>query len=345
MRARGISYDTGFVVHGSIGHPGFDPERVRRDLAVIKNELHCTAVRVMGGDPARLEIAARIAAGLGLEVWFSPYPLELPEHEILTLFADCAARAERIRRAGAAVVFVAGAELSLMNPGFLAGRAIDERIAALRADLPGQIGLVTTRIRAFLDTAVKTIKTHFNGPITYASVPFERVDWDLFDIVSIDLYRSAAIADRFAGDVRQLVRTQAKPVAITEFGSAGFRGAGDRGAEGMEIVEYDPATREPLRLTGVFERDEPGQAAYLRELLDVFDDAGIDATFVFTFALRDHPHRPAGDPRDDLDLASYGIVKVYEEPVRGEPGRDWEPKAAFHALAEAYGEALRSPAA
>ena len=340
MRARGISYDTGFVLHGSIGHPGFDPERVRREMAVIRDELHCNAVRVMGGDPARLEVAARIAAGLGLEVWFSPYPLELDEDEILTLFADCAARAERIRRTGAEVVFVAGAELSLMNPGFLPGATIDERISALRADLAGQITQITAKIRAFLAEAVKTIRTSFQGPITYASVPFERVDWDLFDIVSIDLYRSAEVAGRFAGDVRELVRTQPKPIAITEFGAAGFRGAGDRGANGLEIVEYDRATREPLRLTGVFERDEPGQATYLRELIEIFDEAGVDATFVFTFALRDHPHRPAGDPRDDLDLASYGIVKVLEEP-----GREWEPKAAFHTLADAYGDALRSPVA
>jgi hypothetical protein len=40
--------------------------------------------------------------------------------------------------------------------------------------------------------------------------------------------------------------------------------------------------------------------------------------------------RPHGDPRDDLDLASYGVVKVLED------GRI-EPKAAFTALARHYG--------
>jgi len=44
---------------------------------------------------------------------------------------------------------------------------------------------------------------------------------------------------------------------------------------------------------------------------------------------RSAPHRPDGDPRDDLDLASYGIVKVLEN------GRT-EPKAAFAALASHY---------
>jgi hypothetical protein len=55
-------------------------------------------------------VAARIAADLGLEVWFSPYPLELTAGEILDLLLDCAERAERIRATGAEVVFVAGSK-------------------------------------------------------------------------------------------------------------------------------------------------------------------------------------------------------------------------------------------
>ena len=45
------------------------------------------------------------------------------------------------------------------------------------------------------------------------------------------------------------------------------------------------------------------------------------------------PHR--ADPREDLDLASWGVVKVLEEGS-GETYGDvpWEPKAAFGALAE-----------
>ena len=48
---------------------------------------------------------------LGPEVWFSPYPLELTTGEMLSLFADCAERAEWLRRQGGEVVFVTGAEL------------------------------------------------------------------------------------------------------------------------------------------------------------------------------------------------------------------------------------------
>lgn len=88
---------------------------------------------------------------------------------------------------------------------------------------------------------------------------------------------------------------------------------------------------------GEYVRDEAGQATYLRELLEVFDAENIDSAFVFIFALSDHVHRPSGDPREDLDLASYGIVKVFEDR-HGDTYSDmpWEPKIAFTALAEYY---------
>jgi hypothetical protein len=333
MRGRGVTYDTGFVRHGVNSMRHFDPVRVGRDLAAIRDDLHCTAVRVIGGDPERIEAAATIAVDLGLEVWFSPYPLELNTAEMLALFADCAERAERVRRRGdGEVVFVTGAELSVMNHGFLPAGSQDERMALLAQPhrLREVIGEVGARINEFLAEAVATVRKRFGGPVTYASVPIDRVDWTPFDIVSMDVYRNDEIAATFAETFAAGMRSpalQGKPVAITEFGCATYRGAGDRGAHGLEIVEY--GEDGPIRLTGRYERDEPGQAAYLRELLEVFDAAGVDAAFVFLFALQDHPHRTDGDPRDDLDLASYGITRVLDDG-------SWQPKAAFHAIAGHY---------
>ncbi|WP_245547135.1 hypothetical protein [Nocardia brevicatena] len=220
MRAKGISYDTGFLRDGTFSRVDFHPPTVERELRVIREELHCTAVRVIGGDPERLEIAAAYAAELGLEVWFSPYPLELAADEMLTLFIDCAERAERLRVGGAEVVFVLGAELSLMNHGFLPGATQEERLALLLEPkrLRERGVEVSARVNEFLGTAVAEVRKRFGGPITYASIPLERVDWDLFDIVGVDLYRSAEVADRFADGVRTLV-AQGKPVAITEISS------------------------------------------------------------------------------------------------------------------------------
>ena len=339
MRGNGISYDTGFISNGRNAREPFDPEVVKRELRIIRDDLHCNAVRIIGGDPERLEFAATYTADLGLEVWFSPYPVELTTDELLSLFADCAERAERLRRRGAEVVFVTGAELSLMNKGFLSGDTLDERLKQLLNEphrLRELIPEVTARVNEFLAKATAVVRERFGGKITYAAIQLERLDWTRFDIMSMDLYRSIEVADQFTEGVRALV-AQGMPVAITEFGAATYRGAGDRGARGLEIVEYDKDTGAPVRLNGEYVRDEEGQAKYLRELLEVFEAEGVDSTFVFAFALHGYPHRPDGDPRQDLDLASYGIVKVLEDR-HGEtyPDMTWEPKAAFRTLAEYY---------
>ena len=339
MRAKGITYDTGFVRNGAISRERFDRAMAERELTIIRDDLHCNAVRITGGDPARLEMAAACAAGLGLEVWFSPYPLELTAAETLALFADCAERAERLRQRGADVVFVAGAELCLMNKGFLPGDSVDERLRLLLSErdrLRERVVELSARVNDFLGKAVALVRERFGGKITYAAIPLERVDWAPFDIVGLDLYRSAEVAGQFAEGVRTVV-SQGKPVAITEFGTATYAGAGDRGGRCMEVMQFHKETGAPVRLDGAYLRDEPGQATYVRELLEIFDAAGVDSTFVFLFALDGFPHRPDGDPRDDLDLASPGIVKILDHGHGATyPDMPWEPKAAFTTLANYY---------
>jgi hypothetical protein len=334
-----MTYDTGFVRNGDISRERFDPEVVRRELAIIRDDLHCNAVQVIGGDPDRLELAAGYAAEAGLEVWFSPYPLELSTGEILSLFTDCAERAERLRKRGAEVVFVTGVELSIMNRGFMPGDSVDERLGLLLSDPDRRgerIAEVSTRVNDFLGKAVAVVRERFRGRVTYAAIPVERVDWMPFDIMSVELIRNAEVAGQYREGVRTLV-AQGKPVAITGFGTAAYRGAGDRGGRVMEILEYDEGTGAPVRLNGEYIRDEAGQATYLREVLEIFDTEGVDGAFVFLFALSSLPHRPDGDPRHDLDMASPAIVKTLEGR-HGDtyPDMAWEPKAAFTAVAECY---------
>ncbi|MFL6144215.1 MAG: hypothetical protein ACJ72N_20415 [Labedaea sp.] len=337
MRAKGIAYDTGFVRNGQISRERFDLDVVRRELAIIRDDLHCNAVHVVGGDPERVELAARCAAELGLEVWFSPYPLELTTTEILSVFADCAQRAERLRKTGADVVFVTGVEMSIMNRGFLPGDNLEQRLGLLLRQPDGRgerLAEASARLNDFLGEAVTAVRERFRGKITYACIPFERVDWTLFDITSVELIRSAEVANQFRKGVRKLV-AQGKPVAITGFGTATWQGAGDVAPRSMEIVEYDENGR-PVGLNGDYIRDETGQATYLRELLEIFASEGVDSAFVYLFALYNFPHRP-DDPRHDLDLASLGIVKVLEDRTGTTyPDMPWEPKAAFTALADYY---------
>ena len=345
MRAKGINYDTGFINKGTSNRESFDLAVVRRELEIIRDDLHCTAVRITGGDVERLDSAARLAAEAGLEVWFSPFPCDLSEEEMLDLLADCAERAERIHRQGAAVVLVLGAEISLLNNGFLPGDTIGERIELL-GDLPRLRELmpqVPARVNAFLGRAAAVVRARFGGPITYAAIPFEGVDWTPFDFIGLDNYRTAEIAGRFPAAMRAIV-AQGKPVAITEFGASTDRGAGDLGARGGEIIVWDKETARPLGLDGDYIRDEAEQERHVRELLEIFDEAGIDSTFLCTFAQYALPH--CDPPQTDLDLASYGIVKVYEDRHGARyPDMLWEPKPAFDAVAEVYGVPQRASGA
>ena len=335
LRARGIGYDTGFCIDG-IFNRSFDHALVQRELQIIHDDLHCNAVRLIGNDLDRLEFAADCAADLGLEIWFSPFPMELDPEEVLKLLADAAERAERIRRQGAEVVFVTGAELSLFNAGFLPGNSLEERTGPLLRREPGIRELlagVPARINDFLAKAVTVVRERFGGKVTYASIPFEGVDWTLFDIISVDLHRSKEIAGIFQQSLHALV-AQGKPVAITEVGCTTHRGAADNGARGGgEMIVYEGST--PVRLNGDYIRDEQVQAIYLRELLDIFTAEGVDAAFVCTFVCYGWPHR--SDPREDFDMASWGVVKVLENRS-GDTYSDmpWEPKAAFTALADFY---------
>ena len=346
MKTKGINFDTGFLNKGSSTRESFDPEVVRREMRIIRDDMHCTAVRITGGDVDRLEVAARHAADAGLEVWFCPFTNGLTQEELLALLADCAARAERLRRGGAQVVMCTGSEVSLFTTGFFPGDTLEERLAVLtdptrvRAAVPE----VRARMSEFLPRAVQVVRARFGGPVSYASLPFERVDWSLFDIIATDAgYRTAVTRASYAECMRAYVeqgRALGKPVAITEFGCATYRGAGDEAGNGDKHIVWDDRARA-IALKGELTRDEQEQATYVREVLDVYESEGIDAAFVYTFARYDLPHRAA--LAVDLDRVSGGVVKVLDDPAlvreRRYPEMPWEPKAAFDTIAEFYGGA------
>jgi hypothetical protein len=333
MRGKGINYDTGFSPGGRISRPDFDAEIVRREMQVIASELGCTAVRISGGEPGRLSVAAELAAAAGLEVWFAPFPCELTPEQLAPLFAECAERAEHLRRSGARVVLVTGCELSLFASGFLPGADVYARIAALQApgpELYAAYGAMTARLNRFLAETATAVKTRFGGPVTYASGMWEPVNWEPFDLVATDAYRDATNAGSFRAELRKQLG-HGKPLAITEFGCCGYAGAADRGGTGWAIIDNDA---DPPRLDGDYVRHEAEQVRYARELRAIFEDEGVDLAFWFTFAGYSLPHH--ADPRRDLDMASYGVVKMLEAgPPAGDHGLGWERKLVFGALAEA----------
>ncbi|WP_269855496.1 hypothetical protein [Streptomyces sp. RPT161] len=333
MRRHGINYDTGFDPFGDeSSRPHFDADAVRRDMAVIVNELHCDAVRVSGADPERLSVAAQAAAEAGLEVWFAPFPCNMAREQLIEYFAECARRAQRIRATGAEVVYVTGCEVSLFNPGFIPGDDLDARLNAMMhspsqwytTELPAVIARLNTLLADVADEAHK----HFGGPISYASGPWEHIDWTPFDIVGVDAYRAHYNEATFPDEVRGHLR-HGKPVVATEFGCCTYRGAAARGGAGWMVLEKGADGER--RLKERLERDEREQSRYFSELLAVFEEEGLDAAFWFTYASWHLIHH-SSDPARDTDMAAYGVQAVL-------PDGTLRPKHVFRTIAAAYAKA------
>ena len=325
----GITYDTGFFPGDRKSRPEFDPGQVAFDMQTIANDLRCSAVRITGGDLERLCCAAEYAAAAGLEVWFSPFPCELDADQMADFLAECAVRAESLRQRSAhAVVLVLGCEVSVFGKGFLPGADAYARMGNLFAPPPelfAEYPAIVARLNVFLARVAEAARGIFGGPITYASGTWEQIDWTPFSIIGVDAYRDQGNAATFGQQFDALL-AHGKPVAVTEFGCCTFRGAGARGADGWAIVT---GHGKGQRLNGGYVRDEQEQVTYLRESLEVYARHGVDTAFWFTFASWNRPHRE--DRREDMDLASFGVVKVTGEPTAIPP---WSPKAAFHEFAK-----------
>lgn len=97
MNRRGVLYDVGRVFMGGNWRPDYDPKLVRRELEIIKKDLHCNAVRICGRSIDRLTVAAEAALNLGLEVWLSPELWNKSPQQTLDYISKAAIAAEAVR--------------------------------------------------------------------------------------------------------------------------------------------------------------------------------------------------------------------------------------------------------
>ncbi|WP_413305802.1 hypothetical protein AA0X95_04440 [Bacillus sp. 1P10SD] len=335
---KGINYDVGTFTRGkgSSSRDTFNPTIVKREIEIIRNDLHCNAIRISGQDLARLSLASEIALQQGLEVWFSPALVDGTEQETLIYFAECAKIAEKLRKQSPNIIFVAGCELTFFMKGLVMGETSFDRINTFMSPwklLKNTIlkGSYHKRLNAFLSNAVKVINEHFHGPITYASGTWENVHWDIFDFVGVDYYRDVHNKNSYREKLRTYFK-YGKPVVILEFGCCTYKGAEDKGGYGWAIVDRD---KTPNQLKGDFIRDENVQVDYLKELLDIFVEENVGGAFWFTFVMPSYPFNE--NTAYDLDIASYSIVKSYIEK-NGKTYNDmpWETKKSFEALAKYY---------
>ena len=327
MKRKGVCYDTGRVLMEGNWRPKFDLGIVRREIEIIGSDLHCNAIRVQGLDIERLAAASEHALSQGLEVWFSPEMWDKGQEETIEYLRRAAGAAEDLRRRWSGkVVFSLGSELTLFAQGIVAGKNVFDRMNRPSFWENIRAGKHNGPLNSFLAKEYAVVRQVFHGPLTYFSVPFESVDWSIFDFVGVDLYRDARIKAEYGSMAKKWLDYN-KPVVIGEFGCCTYRGAELLGGNGFMIAfgmmeDYlgpdlhlpEMITRMasiPPRVDGHYVRDERVQASELTEQLEVLDAAGVDGAFVFTFVSPNSPHNE--DPRYDSDMASFSLVKSYAE--------------------------------
>ena len=353
MNRKGVCYDVGSVM-GFNWRPRFSGESARRELQIIRDDLHCNAVKIFFKDIGSMTVASRAAIDLWLDVWIGPTLWDRSPEDTLHYLAGAARAAEDIRQRGPdKVVFVAGGELTLFMQGIVEGKNFRARLAN-----PSFMGTVKAGghnkpLNEYLARASQAVRAVFRGKVTYASLIWEKVDWDLFDFVGVDHYRTTKTEDRYIQMLEPSFK-HGKPVVVTEFGYATTHGGiGDVGlflsSAGLEKSVINQSSqflhyKLPLvgrfikpHLNGDHSRDEEWQAKKIVETLGVLDSAGVDGAFVSQFISQITPYSDI--PRYDLDMASSSLVKYYEAGRRGTsyPDTTWEPKESFRAVAGYYG--------
>jgi len=347
VQHKGIHYDTGTTFRGSgyaisTRRANLNMSVVRRELEIIRDDLHANAVRICGSDLARMIATTEIALGLGLEVWFSPAYFEYRPPETTAMFVAAAREVSALEEAHPGrVVFVAGSELTLLMPDLIPGTSVISRLAAMKAD-PSL--LHNGKLKEYLASLAAALRGVFAGPLNYAALSFEQVDWSYFDYVGVDHYRDARIKDRYV-QMLQPYLAVGKPVVVTEFGMRTYLGAASSGALGFGVTDTTRLylhTRPVIgrffrpRLNGIYERDEAMQARELGETLDELEGAGVAGALVSTFST---PQSFTNDhPRFDLDMDSMALVKSLPNARRGTiyPDMPWEPKESFAVVARHF---------
>ena len=328
----GIVYDTGTNYRpGQLSRQIWNRAVVQEEMRVIRAQLLCNAISISGTNIQRLEQAATAAFGQGLQVWMQPRLFDASRQDMLTYLGEIATMAETLGQRHGKLVLNVGCELSMFTQGFVEGGNFQERMATLQASPVPLFPDINKALGEHLAQASEIARKHFKGEITYSPIPWEDVDWKLFDIVSANYYRDADNRPTYVEGLREL-RRHGKPVVITEFGCSTFEGAEQRGGMGFDIIDFE---QDPPRIKDGHVRSEQTQATEIGNLLRLYKEEEIDGAFVYQFLSEGEVHSP--DACYDLDMASHAIVKCHGiDLARGEIR--WEPKLAFHDIARIYGQ-------
>jgi hypothetical protein len=328
MLVKGVTYDVGTQFgDGGSSRTVWTTADVARDVRAIHRDLHCNSVNFFGGDQGRLIEAATLALEEGLAVSIQPRPIDHTPEDTLEFLAGCAAEAERLRARGP-VTLNTGCEATIFTSGFVPGDTFRDRMKSL-LERQSELVLINQRLNEYMLDVVRITRERFAGTITYGAGLWEEIDWSGFDLMGVNFYRDKHNTSSYASELRRR-KAMGKPLVVTEFGCCAFEGAEEMGGAGWLIVDR---SQDPPVIKPGYTRSEETQARELTALLDIYEAEGLHGAYVFDFMAANYPHH--SDPRRDLDMAGYGIVKVLPQE-EGDTSVRWVRKLAFDAVARHY---------
>ena len=341
MKIKGMNYDIGIEFRygdSSSKLNLFNKEYLKRDLEIIRDELHCNAIRLSGTDVQDMIDGTEIVLQAGLDCWTSPHYIDAPLQDVEDKTQALAAGLEPLRAKypDHEVVIIYGCEMHHFAP-FLPGDNYSERLAAIgQPDFPQILADASAKLNDYFARVIPKMREVFGGRITYTTVTFETIDWTPFDIICLDQYKSMHNRDTFKQELTpfiEMAKAQNKSFVIPETGYCCFKGCSDHGAAGFMVLY--PVGDGKLNME--IERAEQEQADAFTDVLTDIDSLDVEGVFAFTFVYSQMPH-VENDPIHDLDMAGFGIVKTYPDGKMGSTyeGVNWEPKEAFYAIRDFY---------
>jgi hypothetical protein len=308
---KGITYIVGMK---SWGMPPVADEEIEECLAVIK-ETGCNSIQVSG---EYVEIIIRCAA-LCLDsfdvIVLGANTTDMNFQEAKDMITILASEAETLRqRSSTRLILSIGNEDSLRLEGIVPGanhRARDAYIAKNGLNT-SQMGKLEEILASISDEA----RRYFTGELTYAAPYCEAVNWLghqplNWDAIHVDLIMpriyfntgwtpnqsdSGWTDHEYVEAMKRFVHiAHGKPVFISEFGFLTFDDTLKYGMSG-----YDLLTQDTLH---VFKYSQEAQANALEKNLELLNQTGVGAIFLWNFTQYDY--ETVGDPRQSPGIIEY----------------------------------------
>lgn len=130
-----------------------------RELEIIRNDLHCNAVRICGLDIGRLMTAAELALKQGLQVLLSPETWEKSPQKTIDYIIRASRAGEVLReRWSERLILSVGSERTLFMQGIIEGRNITKRMSHPSFWENAKAGTHNKPLNAFLARANEAVR-------------------------------------------------------------------------------------------------------------------------------------------------------------------------------------------